>query len=159
MFNKVELLLLFILIAIVFAGLVFSFALFVFRGGTRNLPKSELSVGGKVLSVEVARSALDKMRGLSGREILGEDEGMLFTFDKEGNYGFWMKDMKFPIDVVWIDKGKITGFSENSMPEPDKQIWNLKIYYPPDVVDEVLEVNAGFVSKNKIQVGDEVSLR
>ncbi len=158
MFKKVEFFLFLFLIGVFSAALILAFAFFMFKGGNKLLPKSELSISGKVLSVEVARSALDKTRGLSGRESLGSD-GMLFLFDKEGNYGFWMKDMKFPIDMVWIRKGKVIGFSENAVPESGKQIWSLKVYYPPEAIDSVLEVNVGFVSTNKIKIGDEVSLK
>lgn len=162
-----EFLIFLLLIGIFSAALILAFAYFIFRGGNKTLSKSELSIGGKTVSVEVARSALEKMRGLSGRESLGENEGMLFIFsatsgsasgrDKAGRPGFWMKDMKFPIDMIWIKQGKVAGFSENAVPEPEKQVWSLKIYYPPDTADEVLEVNAGFVAKNGIQIGDETS--
>ncbi len=154
-----EFLIFLLFIGIVSAALIFAFAFFVFRGGAKSLPKSELSIGGKTLSIEVARGATEKMWGLSGRDSLGEREGMFFIFDKEGNYGFWMKDMKFPIDMIWIRDGRVAGFSENAVPEPGKHVWGLKIYYPPDAIDSVLEVNAGFVAKNGIKAGDEVFLK
>ena len=69
-----------------------------------------------------------------------------------------MKDMKFPIDIVWINGNKIVGFSEDVRPQPDSSIFGLKSYYPPEAVDRVLEVGAGIVQKYGIQVGDSVSL-
>lgn len=158
MSHKVEFYLFILLAGIFGAAVIFTFVFFVFPRQNKTLPKSEITIGGKTLSVEVARSSLERMHGLSGRDALGSD-GMLFIFDKESRYGFWMKDMKFAIDMIWIDKGKVTGFSENAVPEPDKQIWNLKVYYPPDVADSVLEVSAGFVSQNNIKAGDEVVLK
>ena len=159
MLNKVEPLTSLFLVVVFSAALIFAFVFFVFGRASKPLPQSKLSIGGKTLSVEVAKSSLDRMRGLSGRESLGENEGMIFIFDKAGNYGFWMKDMKFPIDIIWIKSGEIAGFSENAVPELGHSIWSLKLYYPPDRVDEALEVQAGFVEKNKIKVGDAVRLQ
>lgn len=131
---------------------------------------SEIKVGNKVFRVEVANTIAKRTLGLSGRENLGEDEGMFFVFGKPDDYGFWMKGMKFPIDIVWIKSvsssqappgnswtGKVVGFSENAEPEPGTALWNLKIYYPPEPVDGVLEINAGAVKRSGIVPGDIVS--
>lgn len=134
--------------------------------------ESRLKVGNNIFDVEMASTATARALGLSGRDILGENEGMFFIFDEPGDYGFWMKDMKFPIDIIWIRsgspsqispgeiwEGKVVGFAENAVPEPGKPVWNLKIYYPPEPIDRVLEINGGVVSKNKIKVGDSVTER
>lgn len=119
--------------------------------------KKTLTVGGTTFEVGVAANAVSRMRGLSGRPSLGENEGLLFIFPTSGNYGFWMKEMNFPIDIVWINGGKVIGFSENLRPEPNKTVFTLPIYYPPGEADEVLEINAGAVSKYGIKEGDLVS--
>jgi uncharacterized protein len=54
------------------------------------------------INLEVASSSTQLQKGLSGRNCISGDEGMLFVFNKPGHYAFWMKDMKFPIDIVWI---------------------------------------------------------
>ena len=152
------------MIAIIVVALVTFFAaialtvVYVFVFGSKNpaLKGSEVLVGGKSFSVEVATSAVERARGLSGRESLGDGEGMYFIFDKAGDYGFWMKDMKFPIDIIWISGGKVVGIAPNAEPEPEKPVWNLKIYYPPEPVDRVLEINSGVVDKDKIKIGDSV---
>jgi hypothetical protein len=93
--------------------------------------------------------------GLSGRESLPEDTAMLFVFDKPGIYKFWMKDMNFPIDIIWLDENKkIIHIEENIAPET----------YPASFGPEkdslyVLEANAGFASKKGLQVGKVLDLQ
>jgi uncharacterized membrane protein (UPF0127 family) len=58
------------------------------------------------LKAEVADSGAEKAKGLGGRSCIEPNQAMLFIFDKPGQYPFWMKDMKFPIDIVWIDANR-----------------------------------------------------
>ena len=113
---------------------------------------------GNVTTSNIADNAVRRAQGLSGRPSLGENEGLLFVFPSPGNNGFWMKDMKFPIDIVWISGDKIIGFSENLQPEPEKSVFSLPIFYPPGMADQVLEISAGAVAKYNLQVGDAVNL-
>ena len=106
--------------------------------------------------VEVADTIVSRTRGLSGRAGLKENEGMLFVFGSPDMHGFWMKDMKFPIDIVWIRGEKIVGFAENTMPEPGKSLLNLRVYYSPEPADRVLEIKAGLVEKFGLKIGDTV---
>lgn len=115
--------------------------------------------GGNTFNVEVASTTIARARGLSGRDGLGADQGMLFLFNGYDTYGFWMKDMKFSIDMIWIKGNAVAGFSENAAPEPGASLWKLKIYYPPEAVDKVLEVNAGTVVKDGIKKGDTVVIQ
>jgi uncharacterized membrane protein (UPF0127 family) len=62
-----------------------------------------ISIGSNSISTEVAKTDDQKDKGLGGRDCIGTDQGMLFIFDKPATYPFWMKDMKFPIDVVWLN--------------------------------------------------------
>ena len=115
-------------------------------------------VGGKVFSADVASMAQERAQGLSGREGLSDGGGMIFLFGSPGNYGFWMKDMRFPIDIVWVSGSKVVGFSENTEAEPGKATSELRVYYPPEPVDKVLELKAGAVSKYGLKVGDGVEV-
>lgn len=65
-----------------------------------------ISIGSKKISVEVADTQQSREKGLSGRPCITENEGMLFTYDRPGQYSFWMKGMKFPIDIIWISTAK-----------------------------------------------------
>jgi uncharacterized membrane protein (UPF0127 family) len=88
-----------------------------------------------------------------------EQYGMLFLFDTPGSYGFWMKDMQFPIDILWIRGWRLVGFTEEVPTEPGKPPSELSIYYPPEEVDRVLEVNAGVSKRFGFKEGDRVVLQ
>jgi len=120
--------------------------------------KKVLIINGKKIRVEISDTDEKRKTGLSKRDKLDEDTGMLFTFEEEDiKPSFWMKDMRFPIDIVWIDNNKIVQIDENiPNPETDTPDSKLKIYVPKVPIDLVLEVNAGFIRKNNIKIGDEV---
>jgi uncharacterized membrane protein (UPF0127 family) len=67
-----------------------------------------------------------------------------------------MKDMLFPIDIIWIKDFKIVDIASNVLPEGAKNILELKVYYPKDKADKVLEINAGLAEKYGFKIGDEV---
>lgn len=120
------------------------------------MDKRSIKVGKATISVEIAKDTLDIMRGLSGRTSLGSDEGMLFTFFKAKRYRFWMPDMHFPIDIIWIRDDKVVDISENVSNKfnPIRP----KFYRPSRDANYVLEVNAGFSKKNGIRIGDIADL-
>ena len=81
---------------------------------------------------------------------------MLFVFSSPGIQNFWMKDMNFPIDIIWISGGKVAGFAQDAEPQPGVPLWRLTIYTSPNNVDQVLEVPAGTVAKDGITIGAPV---
>ena len=111
--------------------------------------KSYLQVGNARVEIEVRDTEEGRSRGLSGREKLEEDEGMLFVFDQPGIYGFWMKEMKFNLDFIWIRDNVVAEVMENVA------VGRMDIR-PKEAVDKVLEVNSGWVEKQGIKVGDAV---
>ncbi|MFA5991561.1 MAG: DUF192 domain-containing protein [Candidatus Doudnabacteria bacterium] len=122
----------------------------------------KLEIGKEILLVEIVSDEKKMQTGLSNREKLDDNNGMLFDFgNKKVVPNFWMKDMLFDIDIIWIADKKIIGITPN-VPAPIEnlklKIENLPVYSPPAQVDQVLEVNAGWSEKNKIKVGDEVQL-
>lgn len=118
-----------------------------------------MEINGASLLVEVAASSDLRRLGLSGRDGLGENSGMLFVFDREDIYDFWMKDMKFPLDIIWIKNNKVADLEEN-VPSPlaGAPDASLPVYKPEAPADLVLEVKAGFAGKNQIKIGDEVKI-
>jgi uncharacterized protein len=115
------------------------------------LPTGRVILGGRVTVVaELARSPQEKMRGLSGRPGLGADQGMLFVYDQPQSIGIWMKDMRFALDILWAQHGRIVRIVTNAPP--------LSPGGPETVYtatgDLVLEVPAGFTTKHGIKVGD-----
>lgn len=120
-------------------------------------PKKEIQIGEAKLAVEIADTQAERGRGLTRKNSLGENEGMLFVFEaKDNRPGFWMKNMRFGIDILWIDDGKVIQITENLKPPekgtPDEQI---PIYVPNQPIDYVLEVKDDFVERNNIKVGDQ----
>jgi len=75
---------------------------------------------GNVIAVEIADTFKQRSKGLSGRDNLNADSAMLFVFDKESYYSFWMLDMNFPIDIVWLDSEyKVVDIAKNIKPMPE----------------------------------------
>lgn len=82
-----------------------------------------IRIGKYQLKAEEAKTASEQETGLSGRACIGSSHAMLFTFSKPGQYAVWMKGMKFPIDIAWIDAGhKVVGLEKNVQPStyPDR---------------------------------------
>ncbi len=144
-----------ILILIVVFGVVI-YA--IYRGGTLFNYGSRTSIvlNGYKINVEIVDTLAKQARGLSGREGLAEDAGMLFIFSQPSTQNFWMKDMKFPIDIIWISGDRVVGFVESVPPPIGGSENNLTIYSSPENVDKVLEINAGLVKKWNIKVGDQI---
>lgn len=118
---------------------------------------TKVFVNGQTISVMVAKTDKEKQVGLSGRNKIGENQGMLFIFDTPNYYSFWMKEMKFPIDIIYINGNKITTVVENAKP-PLSANDNLAIYQPSEKSDKVLELNAGSADKLKIKTGAVVEI-
>jgi uncharacterized membrane protein (UPF0127 family) len=120
-------------------------------------PKETVSIKGTLIFVEKVVSPEEKQKGLSGRNFLPEDQGMLFVFEEKSYPTFWMKDMLIPLDIIWITEAKISKIDKN-VPPPNATVLdsNLSLYKPNTPIDYVLEVNAGFSDKNGFQVGDTI---
>ncbi len=116
-----------------------------------------VKIGNNIFDVEIARTAGQQAKGLSFRESLDKNKGMLFDFGKETTPTFWMMGMKFPLDIIWINNGKIVGINKNvPAPTPGTPETALKLYNAPESIDKVLEINAGICDELGINVGDEV---
>lgn len=114
-----------------------------------NVPKI-IKIGEITLNIGIANTNEEREQGLSEKSGLKEDEGMLFIFENEGYYGFWMKDMNFPIDIAWLDKDKkIIHIENNISPETYP-----KIFTPISPNLYVLETSANFFENHKIKIGD-----
>ncbi len=121
--------------------------------------KSEVKINDQTIVAEVVRTERERNQGLGGREDISINEGMLFLFDDAGTYPFWMKGMKFAIDIIWINSDKIVGITEDVPPEPGESDAELALYLPPTPVNKVLELKAGRVRLFRAEAGDEVKIR
>lgn len=111
------------------------------------------------LNIEVADTREEKSKGLGGRQSLATDSGMLFVYDQKEKYKFWMKNVKFALDIIWIDGDMVVDIIKNVPPPESKQKdETLPIYEPIQPVDSILEVNAGFTGSNNITVGDKIEI-
>lgn len=124
--------------------------------GDLNFGKgTSVKIGNTTIKVEWADTQSARIKGLSGRTSLGNNEGMLFIFPEKSVQKFWMKEMKFPLDIIWIDGERIAGIVYGAEPEADNQP---TIYSSPEPVDKVLEVNAGTALAKGMKVGDVIIL-
>lgn len=111
-----------------------------------------VKIAGQSVKVELALNSVAQEQGLSGRQDLNENEGMLFVFDQSNQYSFWMKDMNFPIDIIWINENlKVVYIKKDARPESYPES-----YGPDTNAKYVLEVASGFSEKNNLKVGDSV---
>lgn len=110
-----------------------------------------------IITVDVADEPTERFKGLSNRESMAENEGMLFIFEQAFIPRFIMRDMRFPLDFVWVNGDQIVDIIENAPTEPmgtpDDQ---LKSYSPGQSSDKVIELNAGYIKKYGLRVGDRI---
>ncbi len=110
-------------------------------------------IGQRVFTVQVANTEALKEKGLSGQKSLGVDGGMLFVLDTPGTYTFWMKDMLFPLDIIWFDQNKkVVHIEQNLPPSTYPQSFGGEV-----ISQYVLEVSAGTVGLSGINIGDSFS--
>ncbi len=115
-----------------------------------------VTIDNQPFTVLIAKTEQEKETGLSQRNSLPENMGMIFPFSTPDFYGFWMKDMKFPLDFIWINNGKIVTIVDDIQP-PTSVNPNLPVFKPVEKADTVLELNAGTAKKYNFKVGDTVT--
>lgn len=121
-----------------------------------NSQMKQIKIGNVLINVEIADTKELRNKGLGGRSSLDANSGMLFVFSDKGRYEFWMKDMKIPLDFIFINDTKVVDLIKNIPPPSDPT--RLTIYQPSTDVNMVVEVNAGFVDKHNIEIGQTVYL-
>jgi hypothetical protein len=118
-------------------------------------PRARVTIGVHVIDAEVADTPARQQRGLSGRPSLPPGQGMLFVYAEPDRRGFWMPDMHFPIDIVWIRAGRIVHVESDV---PHVVSGPLPVYRPRETADRVLEVAAGTAERLGWRVGDAVRI-
>jgi len=116
----------------------------------------QISIGDTKFNIVVASTDQEKQIGLSDTEVLGENDGMLFVFDKADFYSFWMRNMKFPIDIIYLNGDTVTTVIKNASPSANNE--NLVTYQPTKESDRVFEVNAGVADKYNIKEGTTLKI-
>ncbi len=117
--------------------------------------ESSAEIRGQRVGLEVVRTRDAQARGLGYRDSLEWGRGMLFIYDEADFYGFWMKGMRFDIDIVWIRAGRIVEIAHRVKRSPEGPG---PTYRPREVADQVLEVSAGFAEAHGWRRNDVVTL-
>lgn len=149
----------------VLLGAAALFLLFNFFGGKNtNRFYPSVSINDHKIEVEIADTPETRERGLGGHAPLSENEGMLFIFDNPEVQTFWMKNMTFPIDIVWIGtdangKAFVAGIEKNVDPQIGAVDSALALYQSPVPVRYVLEARGGLMDKWGVRMGDAVMMR
>lgn len=116
-----------------------------------------VNIKGRKLTADVADTMRKRAKGLSGRASLKKDECMLFVFPFPGTYPIWMRGMKFPIDVLWLDEKKhIIDLKENL--KQASGFLDFKTYRHKGAAKYAIELNSGFMGKNNVKTGDKVDI-
>ena len=140
--------------------LLFLFCLFFYYAeiplslSPQNLPEDTVCIKNNCFLVQLAKTEQERESGLMFKSNLDKGKGMLFIFDKEEIYPFWMKNMLIPLDIVWINgSNKVVYISQNVQPCKDLVC---PLITPTFVASYVLEVNAGVCKEIDLKIGDEL---
>ena len=112
-------------------------------------------INGHAFSLFLAKTSQEQEVGLAKYNKIEQNQGMLFLFAKDDNYSFWMKNMKFPIDIIFIENNKVVDVFQNV---PVSTNDNLPVYTTKTKANKVLEINASLAKKYNIKIGTEVRL-
>jgi hypothetical protein len=114
---------------------------------------TNVKVEDTVIRSEIADTPIKRTKGLMLRKSLPENEGMLFVFSEEGYHSFWMMNMSFPIDIIWINnEKKVVDIVKNAQP----CIITCSSYRPKEKAMYVLEVNANFTEEHGVKIGTSI---
>jgi len=117
-----------------------------------------VTVGGVPIQAEIADTTQLQTRGLGYRDGLAPGTGMLFDFGSASPHTFWMKGMRFCLDIIWIEGGQITGAAESVCPQPNTPDADLSRYSSGVPVSYVLEVDAGTMAAHDWGPGTAVQI-
>ena len=125
------------------------------RAETNSYPQVNITVNDQILIADISATPEQMTRGLSVKDALAENEAMLFVFDVEAEHRFWMKDMKFPIDIIWISSDKNVVDIEHNL-QPCNLGLFCSMYEPEGDSLYVLETVGGFAGKHRVVKGTPV---
>lgn len=138
-------------IIVIILGLIFVYIIF----GDKQ-QESRICFNDNCFNVSLALTPYEQFKGLMLVDNLDEDKGMLFVFENDGIYPFWMKNTLIPLDIIWINlNDKVVFISRNT--QPCKSILCTSID-PGKQARYVLEINAGISDKIGLAVGDKLTI-
>lgn len=123
------------------------------------LKTAEITVGDVPVIAELALSLDEQSLGLGYRNGLEPGRGMLFVFQEPSELGFWMKGMRFCLDIIWIAQGEIVGAVENACPDPEgTEDADRATFRSEEPVSHVLAMPAGWLAENALGAGTAVEI-
>jgi len=141
-------------IIVVVGGLLIVLILFLNdRAQAPSITYKQLILNKKTYRLEVVNTSAGLEKGLSGRTSLPADQCMLFIFKSPAPYGFWMKDMHFPLDIIWLNAGKEVVYTKENLQTSTYPV----IFKPTSPSLYTLECNAGFAAQNQLVEGQMLS--
>jgi uncharacterized membrane protein (UPF0127 family) len=136
---------------IISGGVLVLLAIVVIVIGIHLPTSTQVKLGTNTFDVQLASNDAARKQGLSGVEKMDANAGLLMNFHRDGRWGIWMKDMKIPIDIIWINSDKkVIYIVANASPK----LGTSKIFEPNDPARYVLEVPAGTARNSSIRTGD-----
>lgn len=121
--------------------------------GENNGPA--VTINEQTFTVEIADTDEKRVQGLSNRESLERDRGMLFIFEEKSQYGFWMRNVSFPLDIIYISDNQIVDIIKNAEPQPNDAT-DIPVFTPRENANYVLEINGGLADEHGFEIGNEV---
>lgn len=138
-------------IILLISAVVILLSLYFFQNyNLKNDDHRKINLGSCTFNIETVDDDISRAKGLSDRDRLCDDCGMLFVFPQAGKYGFWMKDMRFPLDMLWVMKDEVVEIRENIAQDSRETLT------PSVSADKVLEINAKDIKRCNIKVGDKL---
>src|SRR3712207_1443980 len=125
------------------------------RAGTKSYQQVNITVNDQILIADISATHEQRTKGLSVKDALAENEAMLFVFDVEAEHRFWMKDMQFPIDIIWISSDKNVVDIEHNLQPCDLGFF-CSSYVPEGDSLYALETVGGFAEKYRVVKGTPV---
>lgn len=122
-------------------------------GAYKNSMGKKIFIAGHAFKAEFAITPQEKAKGLGSRASLCSDCSMVFPFDRPSIHPFWMKDMQFDLDIIWVKAGRIVYMAKNS------SHLTLQVLDPKLPADMVVEINAGLADKYSLKIGDSVAIK
>lgn len=139
--------------------LILTLVIFAYQRSTKTSPAFlNLDIKGNSYQLEVAQSMLQKTKGLGERSNLCSNCGMIFVYQNEGTYPFWMKDTLIPLDMIWLNKSGNIVSIQTALPEPGASLFQLKNYVNSKPAQYIIELNAGQSAKLGLKIGDKIQL-
>lgn len=112
----------------------------------------KVTMKNNIFYAEVVSTDEKMQKGLGGRKDMCEYCAMLFVFKEPGRYGFWMKGMNFPIDIIWIRKGRVVHIEKNISEKSSRT------FVSENAADAAMEINTGLSDKLDLKIGDMIGL-